>query len=249
MVLSSFAVRHDWDMTSDVTNLMRAIEGMADAGRGGAITGGWRWRIGRGTADPVRFDVQLEHADGSHYEARKCLFADFTITAERRQAVRCETTLIAREFDTTDTGLTLAALPSSGRGIGPGDLSYNFDGDTTGGLFSFVVGFQREASAAGFSEEGVASAWAGSLTPDIAGRLVCRASLEAFDDAFRGTMEGSLLLSFNLPGWLVTMNFPNVVVKSPGRSHIDENLYEYALDFAALQVDDEDAAIIELTAV
>lgn len=246
MPCSAYALRHDWDLTSDTTNLIRAIEGVSDAGRGEAITGGRRWRIGKSGSDPVRFDCILQHVDGSHYEARKCLFTDWTITAERRSAVRCETTLNARELTTDDSSPTLAALPSGGRGVGPESLSYDFDGDTTGGMFSFVIGFQREAEAAGFSEAGVASAWAGALTPDIAGRMICRADPAVFDEAFRDEMRGSLAFTLALDGATLTITMGNVIVKATSRVHVDANLYEYALDFAAIQSGEADAAVIEL---
>lgn len=245
--VSSYSLRHDWDLTTDLTNLRRVIEGVADAGRGEAISGGMRWRIGRSNADPVRFHCILAGVDGAHYEARSCIFVDWTLTAERRSAVRCETMLNARALTTDDSAPELAVVPGAGRGVSPLDIAYSINGDSTGGLFSLVIGFQRQAEAAGLDEEGTASAWAGSLTPDIAGRMVCRVALNVFDQAFRDEMRGGLTFSFVIGTATMVIDIPTAIMKASTRTHIDGNLYEYVVDFAAIQQENEDAATIELT--
>lgn len=250
MPQSSFAVEWDWVLSAEVGNLYRVLDGLSDAGRGEAITGGLRWRIGMG-GQPVAFNALVEGvADGTRWEGRHGIFTDCTLTAERKSIVKVETTLSFLEFDTAETLSAADPALDSGPAVTALDVSATVSGDASQPVFGIVLGFQREADAAGFGEDGKGTAWRGRLTPDIAGRMILRATAERFDQAYRDAdgLVTDVVLSLAIPGGLVlTVDMPACLMKCTARTLVDDNLYEHVLDFTALAEEGEDAAVIELT--
>lgn len=241
---SEHVLRWDWPLTSNLSPIILLCDGMSDAGRAEAITGGYRWRIGRG-AVPVGYNAILDTVDGLHHEGSG-IFTDWTITAERASEIQCQTTMALRSLTDDDSATALAAAPSSGR-LATSSAAAASIGGGTDPVMSIVLGIQREAKAAGFTEDGVAAAWEGPIVPDIAGRIVCRCPAASYDAALRDQLEASLTITFTLPGGAtLAFTMPNCIFQATARAVVNRTSYEYALEFAAVQDGSDDAATIEL---
>ncbi len=248
-LISAWSLEWDWPVTAELSNLYRVCEGFGDAGRGEAITGGYRWRISKG-GTPCGFGAVLDGiAGGTRYEGRRGIFTDATLTCERTSGTKMETSLQFLEFDEKDTAPDLATRPAPGRLASSLGTACSVDGDAAQTVFSVVLGFQREATPAGFDEAGVGSSWLGKLTPDVAGRIVCRLDSTRLATAFLGEgLTVPVVLSLTLPGGaLFKVTMPACFLKVSTRVHIDDNLYEYSVDFAALENGTDDAVVMELT--
>jgi hypothetical protein len=246
ILLSSYEIEWDFPVTSATEYLSLVFGAMADVGRAEVSGGDTVYKIGRGK-DPVRTDIFLTGADGSHYIGRRALLTNLVLNVDLIQQCRMQATFAPRELAVTETDTFAgSAAPVSGRPATALDATVTIE-DTAARVFGWSVAFQREAKAGGFSEASVAAAWDGNLTPDIGGKMVCRCPRADFDEAFKTQIIRGITAVVQLPGGAaLTMEFPRCILQATSKRVLSTEGYEYALEWAALQADDGDAATVTL---
>jgi hypothetical protein len=247
-ILSTYSVEWDWPLTSTLEYLRIILEMIGDPGRSDTADETTTYKVGRGK-DPIRSNIYLDGVDGSHYQAVSCILTDWTLNVDLAQHIRSESTFAARELRMMESAYSWPdEAPASGRVASAKDALVTIGGAQYP-VFGWSVGFQREASAAGLDEDGIASAWGGNLTFDIGGKLVCRAPADEFEEAFTSQRFDPITAVVELPGGAsLTLQFPHCVLQADSKRIVSPELYEYALSWSALQAADSELATLILEA-
>lgn len=246
-VLSTYSLEWDFPITSAAEYLLFVLCGIADAGRTTEAGGDYTFRIGRGK-DPVRSNIYMDGVDGSHYKLHGCLLTDWTLNIDLIDQISSQVTFAARRLELLGSAAAFAAAPSSGRPATALDSSVVIGG-VEYPVFGWSVGFQREAAAAGLDEDGTAEAWDGNQVPDIGGKITCRCPSADFDAAMTETLTKAIQAVINLPGGAVlTMDFPRCILQAASKRIVGPELFEFSLEWSAVQPESGDNATITLEA-
>jgi hypothetical protein len=227
---SSYAMGWDFQVSDADVPLLACMEALGDPGSMAVVPGGHTCEV-RTSTSARRYHATARGTDGTTQALESGILTDLQLSIERRSLLRVATTWEFWRMLDSAPDLSPANFSQTGY-ANPADTVVRIGG-IEAVVFAGSLAFGREARPAGFTEDGEATAWEGSLVPDMVGRLVMRLDSDDFMDAFEGTVNTSLEIEIPTPGKTLTISAPKCALQIPDKRAVGPELYEHIVEFVA----------------